>query len=458
MILYSKGLFLKKITFVFLLLVGCTVVASAQLFEGGDPVNGETLFNANCASCHRITKEVLAAPGLEGVDKKWKGKEDLLVKWIQDPKAAAATGDAYVKSLVDTYVGSFGWMAPQAVSKEEIQHIMAYIMAGPPQAAGAAADATSPCPTVDDAMANTVESNGSIWFLIMAILFLIVALSAVNVSRSLKSAVLVSNDKEALKDASMLELLKAWVSRNKTFVSIIGLFVTGAVLTLLYQAGMGVGIYEGYNPSQPIWFSHAVHNCENEIDCQYCHSSASKSKHAGIPSANVCMNCHKGIKKGTKTGEAEIAKIYAAVGFDPATGAYAEDFEEQPIEWVKVHNLPDHVFFSHQQHVTVGKLECQNCHGPVNTFTTGRISPVEWNNAVEMPGIVKLSKPTLTMGWCIECHNKSEIDLAGSGYYEEMHERMVNSDRGRELLRKITEDEKVTVEEMGGWECAKCHY
>jgi hypothetical protein len=212
-------------------------------------------------------------------------------------------------------------------------------------------------------------------------------------------------------------------------------------------------------PDQPVWFSHNIHACQNEIDCQYCHSSASKSKHAGIPSVNICMNCHKGIKQGPISGEKEIAKIYAAIGFDPATGQYIENYEQKPIQWNKVHNLPDHVNFNHSLHVTGAKLDCKQCHGPVQTYSVGRLAPIEEINAQEdVVGLIKLTKPTLTMGWCIECHNKANIDLASSEYYEEMHKRFKTSDVGKRTLKEIMEDGEVTVKEMGGWECGKCHY
>ena len=184
------------------------------------------------------------------------------------------------------------------------------------------------------------------------------------------------------------------------------------------------------------------------------------------------MNCHKAVKKGSRYGEVEIGKIYAAIGFDAESGTYLDgegqngyqspqdDFQGKPLKWDKVHNLPDHVFFSHQQHVVVGGLECQNCHGDVGKFTVGRIAPVEEINGLvdDFPGLIELSKPTLTMGWCIECHNKAEISFASSGYYEDIHERLKDDLRGNEELRKYLEDEKTTVKELGGWECAKCHY
>jgi hypothetical protein len=173
------------------------------------------------------------------------------------------------------------------------------------------------------------------------------------------------------------------------------------------------------------------------------------------------MNCHKGINKGTITGEKEINKIYAAIGFDPTTKQYIDNYEEKPIAWNKVHNLPDHVYFNHSQHVTVGNIDCKQCHGPVQTYTVGHQATIEEINSqdpADVPGLIKLTKPTLTMGWCLECHNKSQVDLTSSEYYEEMHNRFKATGLGQRTIRDIMEDGEITVREMGGWECGKCHY
>jgi mono/diheme cytochrome c family protein len=464
----NKILF-KLFTAAFLL---TSLGASASVWEGGDAENGEALFNANCASCHYTTAEVLAAPGLLGVKERWKGVSDeTLILWIQNPQAAAETGDKYVKSLVERYVPTYGWMTAQAVSAEEIKDIMTYVQVAATQVADAGPVAAGDdCPTIGDDLGESESSSSTIWFLILLVLFIVVALAASGVRNSISNA--LNNDGDAEAGLTYTERVKAWMSRNMAFVSIIGLVLVAYGATIGYQALMGVGVYEGYQPEQPIKFSHSIHVCENEVDCQYCHSSASKSKHSGIPSTNVCMNCHKGIKKGKQYGTEEIGKIYAAIGFDPATGTYLDgegnngyktpqdDFDGEPIKWNKVHNLPDHVYFNHSQHVVVGGLECQNCHGDVEKYTVGRIAPVDEVAALvnDYPGLIPLSKPTLTMGWCIECHNKAEIDLASSDYYEEIHNRLKNNDRGNEELRKYMEDEEITVRELGGWECAKCHY
>ena len=217
-----------------------------------------------------------------------------------------------------------------------------------------------------------------------------------------------------------------------------------------------IGVVEEYQPSQPIEFPHAIHTGANGIDCKYCHNSVAKSKSAGLPTVNVCMNCHKQINGRTPEQQVQIAKIYEAAGWDGKeyTGKTKE------IIWNKVHSLPDHVYFNHSQHVVVGGLDCKQCHGDMTKqVKTAQVRTVQELNKIE--GNVVLTRPTLTMGWCIECHGEKEIstgsiDSKNDGYYNEIHKRLLNNDKS--LYNKYLEDGKVTVKELGGWECAKCHY
>jgi mono/diheme cytochrome c family protein len=455
--------FISKILVPFSAAMFLTFNAFGGVFEGGDVAKGEALFKANCASCHKTSEEVLAAPGLKDVDVRWKGKDALIVKWIQNPQGAAATGDPYIKGLVDKYVGTLGWMAAQAVSEADIKDILTYVKTAAPAApAGGGAAGVNKCLTLDEIKADkekNEESDGSVWFIIIGSILAILAVTAANISKSLKNAI---NEREGLPlvvELSYWQSAKAWMWANRKFVGVIGLFMFCYFSVVGYKSLMGIGIYNGYTPEQPVWFSHAIHNCQNEIDCNYCHSSAVKSKHAGIPSVNVCMNCHKGIKKGAITGTAEIQKIYDAIGFDPTSGTYIQGYDQKPIVWNKVNNLPDHVYFNHSTHVSVGKVDCKNCHGPQNMYTVGHVPTAdEINSQEDVVGLVKLEKPPFTMGWCLECHNKKEVDLAGSAYYQQMHERYKASEVGQRTLREIMEDGSATVRELGGWECGKCHY
>lgn len=453
--------FYTKIFASFVAAIMLTFNASAGLFDEGDAVKGESLFKANCASCHKTTDAVLAAPGLKDIDVRWKGKDALLIKWIQNPQAAAASGDPYVKGMVDKYVPSFGWMTAQAVTEAEIKDILTYVKTAGDKVAGPK-DNVNKCLTLDEikaAKAANESGDSTIWFIIIGIILAIIAVSAANISKSLKNAINEREGKPALPEMTYGQVVKKWLWENKKFVSVVGLFLVCYVFVVGYKALLGIGVYEGYTPEQPVWFSHAVHACQNEIDCQYCHSSASKSKHAGIPSVNVCMNCHKGVQEGTITGKKEIEKIYAAIGFDPTSGQYIENYEQKPIEWNKVNNLPDHVYFSHAQHVAVGKIDCKNCHGPQHMYTVGHVPTAEEiNSQDDVVGLIKLEKDPFTMGWCLECHNKAGIDLASSKYYEDMHARYKASEVGQRTLRDIMDDGTATVRELGGWECGKCHY
>ena len=167
-----------------------------------------------------------------------------------------------------------------------------------------------------------------------------------------------------------------------------------------------------------------------QISCIYCHSGAERGKTAGIPSANVCMNCHKFVRKGPTTGTEEIAKIYKALDYDPDKGTYGPN--QKPIQWVRVHNLPDFAYFNHSQHFVVGKIACQTCHGPVQDSMT-----------------VAMQYSPLTMQWCIDCHRVTKVKMAGNGYYNDLHKK---------LLNKFGNDSLITVETIGGLECARCHY
>jgi len=188
--------------------------------------------------------------------------------------------------------------------------------------------------------------------------------------------------------------------------------------TLVIQEGIKLGRTKDYMPDQPIKFSHKVHAGQNKIDCKYCHSIATYSKSAGIPSANLCMNCHKVVRAGTRSGKFEISKIYRAVE------------SGKPIEWVRIHKLPDHAFFSHAQHVGAGKVECQTCHGAVET----------------MDLIKQVSD--LSMGWCVNCHRQTEVQYKTNKYYDSF----------KDIHAEVKAGKKITAERLGGIDCAKCHY
>ncbi|MCO5275750.1 MAG: c-type cytochrome [Flavobacteriales bacterium] len=411
------------------------VSASAQVDQAVYD-NGEKLFKANCGSCHKPDKD-MTGPAVKGAKERWDGKGDVH-EWIKDSQGYIKSGNAHAKQIFEEHNKIV--MPPQALSNEEIDAVLYYADNFAP--AGGKKVAEAP------AAAAEQPSNTWEWLLVTALVLLVVLLSLGGVSRQLSDAV---REKEGLPAEPRLGTwgrIKRWAGRNKGWASVVVLLFVVWALVLLWNFMFNIGVYGGdkvahYKPSQPIAFDHTLHAGKDNlaINCQYCHSSAEKSRHAGIPSANVCMNCHQAVSEGPKTGTAEIAKIYEAVGWDPEAMKYTGP--QKPIVWNKVHNLPDHVYFNHSQHVKVGKLECQECHGPVDT----KMDQVEqWS--------------PLTMVWCLDCHNTKEVALTGTdnGYYQEIHRRLTETPMGQRELRKYLEDEKVTVRELGGFECAKCHY
>lgn len=416
--------------------------AHAQPADAALYAQGEKLFKGNCASCHKVDAK-MTGPALQGARARWEGQGDIYA-WIKNSAAYLKTGNAYATKLFEEW--NKVPMPAQAVTDAEIDAILYYVdNYTPPQPKQ---------PVVADgggAAPADAGSNSWLWLLVLALLFLVVGLSLSGVKRSLANAVSEAEGKGPLPDTTRMQRIRAWMWEHKVFTSFIGLFIFVWVILRLWDAAWVIGVYGGdevphYKPEQPILFNHTLHAGKADkgnlaINCQYCHSSVEKSKHAGIPSTNVCMNCHKAVNQGrSEAGTKEIQKIYKHAGWDPDKGAYTG--KEEPVRWVKVHNLPDHAYFNHAQHVAVGKIECQTCHGPID----------------EKMDVAEQWSP-LTMGWCIDCHNKTEVKMAGNGYYDEVMARLESDPKlGHRELKKYLEDGKITVKELGGWECAKCHY
>lgn len=410
------------ILFSFLLLSLFT--SNITLAQEGDKVNGEKLFKANCAVCHTTGTNTLTGPGLAGVmsrvpDREW------LHKWIKNAPGMKAAGDPYGKKIDVEFAGTMSSFT--FLSDKEIDDIITYVETAPPP----------PTPGGDgpkvtgDINTEPVEKGIDPLFILLAVVAFLIILIAVlrNVRQSLRNVVNQKQGIPAEPEMGFAEETRVWMNRNKRLVALMIILLLGFVSKWAWDGMMAIGIYEGYKPTQPIKFSHKIHAGDNAIACVYCHSGAEKSKTAGIPPVSTCMNCHKGIQSGTNTGTEEIGKIYAAAGFDPAKGTY--DLTKQaPIEWVKVHNLPDFVYFNHSQHVVVGKRQCEECHGDVKTMDVAeQVQP-------------------LTMGWCVDCHRKTEVAMEGNPYYEQLHKRLAEKYKGQ----------AITVDKIGGIDCVKCHY
>ena len=287
-------------------------------------------------------------------------------------------------------------------SDDEFSDLLAYL-ANPPE----------PEVIVSEAQDNAVNEgmSSSTMIMLIAIVLVVLVFMLVSLKNSLKSAL---GQKTETIPETLIGQYNLFVSNNINVLFVCAVFLI-VILKFTYDGLMGVGVTTNYAPTQPIEFSHKIHAGDNGIDCNYCHTSARKSKHSGIPSANVCMNCHTYISEGSISGTKEIQKIYDAVGFDPDSRTYIEGYEQKPIEWVRIHNLPDHAYFNHSQHVVAGGLECQDCHGPVE----------------EMDVLYQYSE--LTMGWCIDCHRETEVKMEGNNYYTHLHEQLKEKYKGEKI-------------------------
>lgn len=413
---------------------------------------GEALFKAKCATCHQVYKNG-TGPMLSGARQRWAdaGEKDLIIEWVKNNVALRASGKSKRAATVyKEYAGSQMSLFTD-LSDVQVNQILDWVDAQPDPATAGPANGT---PVVDGVDPASSEEGGNTWmWLILSTMFIIIILSVGGVRRQLKISTGESPSDDNL---TYTEEFKAWAWKYRLPVGLGTLVILLSIIVTLFQGLSRINVVENYQPSQPIVFPHNVHAGINGIDCKYCHNSVEKSKSAGIPTVNVCMNCHKQINGENKPYAGEVKKIYAAAGWNPSgPGKYTG--KTKPIVWNKVHVLPDHVYFNHSQHVVVGGIDCKQCHGDMTKMSEAvKVQPVEELNKIE--GNIKLSKPTLTMGWCIECHGAKEVSLGDgkNGYYDEIHRRLRDNDKS--LYKKYLKDGKVTVSELGGWECAKCHY
>ena len=390
---------------------------------------GKKLFNANCAACHKLNKKAVG-PALRGVSAKY--DKEWLYSWIKNSAAMIKSGDAQAVAIWEEYNKTAMTAFPQ-LSNADIDNILAYTDYVPP---------ASEAPTASAPAAIAVPASGitnEIILGVLALVFVMLVVMLFLVQKTLLRIAAASGVELAAETTEKRMPIWQAFAQNQflVFLSVVFLLLSSAYFAYGYL--MQVGVDQGYMPVQPIHYSHKIHAGANQIECKYCHSSARKSKHSGIPALNVCMNCHKNIAEynGEEDLEngytkdfytSEIKKLYAAVGWDEENQRYTG--ETQPVKWVRIHNLPDFVYFNHAQHVQVGEIECQKCHGPVE----------------EMEVMYQYSP--LTMGWCINCHRETNVKVESNEYYAKIHE---------ELSKKYGV-EKLTAAQMGGLECGKCHY
>lgn len=459
------------------LLIVSLILCYGVAFSQADVEAGATLFRNNCGACHaRDMKSALTGPALGGAQAIWESeysKEDLYA-WIRNSQASIQAGQPRAVKLWDQYKPTQMTAFP-ALTDQEIANILAYVDAVYNGTYGTQGGGDE-----SEVKVASEPADNTILFIILAF---ILGLLALVLARIVANLNYMNQLKEGAATAQRKTLLEILLSRGVIGFVIFALVVFGGYTTV--NNAIALGRQQGYQPEQPIKFSHATHAGLQKIDCQYCHDGARRSKQSVIPAANTCMNCHKAIKVGSQYGTAEISKIFASIGYDPNKDQYIPNYENMseadieaifknwignnyvaengtldekgeeliasqwtgiknsltnenkpkiqgPIEWIRIHNLPDHAYFNHAQHVTVGKVACQTCHGPVEEME-----------------IVKQYSP-LSMGWCVNCHRQTEVQFKDNEYYDsykKYHEEIASGKRS-----------KVTVEEIGGIECQKCHY
>ncbi|MEM6963129.1 MAG: c-type cytochrome [Bacteroidota bacterium] len=486
--------------FILFLLIFTFQISSAQ--DGKTPAldEGMTLFKNKCASCHaKNMKTKMTGPALAGAEERWENDRGRLYEWIRNSQAYLATGDPYATALYAEYNNSVMTAFP-TLTDGQIDNILDYINFVAENGAYPKPLAVVVGPGDTGGGTTTAGGNNNLMYGVLALILGILSLVLARIVSNLNHMQKVKAGLPAPPRKTLVQTI--------TSSGVVGFLIFAFVIWGGYQTvnnAIELGRTQGYAPTQPIKFSHETHAGLHKIDCQYCHDGARRSKHSVIPAANTCMNCHRAIQKGSEYGTAEITKIFASIGWNPNKGAYVSNYENMsqedikaiytkwigdqfiedwnadkenedkkitdgklneegeavvkeqwnnillaltnidnkgmglddkiqgPINWTRIHNLPDHVYFNHAQHVTVGKQECQTCHGPVQ----------------EMEVLAQYSP--LSMGWCVNCHRETKVDFNNNDYYATSYQKM------HQELKDGTR-KKVTVEDIGGIECQKCHY
>lgn len=457
---------------------------TASLEGTGDYTTGKKVWNANgCGACHaKSMADDATGPALGGVQERWAAEpRQHLYEWIiNNGKLRSSGKSARAIEVYNAWNGAAMNLYP-GLTNQDIEHLLAYIK-GQYTGEGKPVEVAA-----DGGVGGPAQKTDNTWlFIILGGALLLLSLILARVTSNMQYMVSTKEGGNPTR-RTLLEIL---TSKGMIAFVLFALVVLGGYTTV--NNAIELGRQQDYMPEQPIKFSHVTHAGLNKIECQYCHDGARRSKHSVIPAVNTCMNCHRAIKVGSQYGTAEITKIYAAIGYDPKNDEYIENYEDLsndevkeiyrswiadnaykaaaeesddvdldeikeeenrqlaaieaaltneytgddkiagPVEWVRIHNLPDHAYFNHAQHVTVGKLKCQNCHGPVE----------------EMELVYQYSP--LSMGWCVNCHRETEVQFKDNDYYkayERYHEEMKAGDR-----------KAVTVEDIGGLNCQRCHY
>ena len=413
--LTSVPLRLSTLAVLFFLMLGTQVFAvNPEVSDSEEAISaGKSIFNANCRTCHRLDQKNVG-PALRGVTERH--SLDWNKRFIRNSQVLIASGDAEAIAVYNEF-NQLVMPNHEFLSDDDLMNLLAYIEYGDkvdPAAQAAAGEGAQVAGGGTGIPSEYLTIILGVLVVVLLLILIVLGLIISILTKYLSNQRLDEEDKEFLDQKFDFKKL----IRSDAFVIIITALVMALVVKTALDELYTIGVQQGYAPTQPIAFSHQLHAGQYEIECQYCHTGVEIGKSANIPSANICMNCHTHIQNvGGKEGiSPEIAKIYDA--YD----------NNKPIEWVRIHNLPDLSYFNHAQHVAVGGVECQTCHGPIE----------------EMEVVYQHS--ALTMGWCIDCHRQTNIRANGNEYYDKLVQLHSNS---KDALK---------VKDIGGLECAKCHY
>ena len=421
----SFSLIFKQFSRSVLLIAGFAFLGFSA-YAQGDAAKGEALFKAKCTTCHKIDQQ-LVGPALGSLITE-ETDDKFLIKWIENNQALIAAHNPKAVAIYNKFNQS-NMTVFNELSDADATNIITYVRT---EWKTMQAAATPKAGAAGQPAAETGPSDMVIFALIGVIVLAFIIILVLNKVITTLERVLLKNqgivlaeaDAEAEKEPVDRMATVKKLAKNKKLVFFVILCFVIASASYTWVILWNTNVHTGYQPVQPIKFPHDLHAGAMKIDCQYCHSGAYKSKNASIPSLNVCMNCHKVVK----TESTEIHKIYDALGYDPQTQKY-DSTKARPIQWIRIHNLPDFAYFNHSQHVVAGKIKCQQCHGPIETMKEVRqYSP-------------------LTMKWCIQCHKRTQVD-GNNPYYANLEQ----------VHKLLSEKKPVTEALMGGIECGKCHY
>jgi cytochrome c551/c552 len=420
---------LRRLT---LFILSVFVFSTFKIAGQADAAAGQKIFSTVCAGCHSVAVDV-TGPALKGVQSRWEdhGK---LVEWIINAPALIKSG--YPKALEVEKLKPAEMTANPSLKPADVENVLAYISAETIRLENANNKKDD---NNDDG--NKGDGQGAILFGIITLIMAIIAMILMQVNSNLKK---LSDDKEGIHRPEPVAFFK-----NKVYIALVSilLFIVGGYY--LAKGAIGLGRQKNWEPKQPIYYSHKVHAGINQINCLYCHGGAMEGKQASIPSVNVCMNCHKQISEYTKgpklhdengneiNGTNEIMKLYSYAGVDPKNPQAFDATKAKEVQWIRIHNLPDHVYFNHSQHVNAGKVQCQSCHGEITAMD-------------EVKQFAELS-----MSWCINCHRSTNVNFnydstKGNKFYS-IYEKFHNDFKAGKM-------DSIKVENIGGLECQRCHY